>query len=92
MIALHTVLYVMPSRRLDDKNKNGTDWRMKTDDDLIRYYTVLAVLCEKCSNSALLNNCFLSMHRVFEASGAALAFPERAKRDAQQNGCRAALI
>jgi hypothetical protein len=45
---------------LESKNKDGTQWRMKTVYDLMRHHTALEVLCGNCPNSAVLNNRFLS--------------------------------
>ena len=52
----------MPYGMLESKNKDGTQWRMKTVYDLMRHHTALEVICGNCPNSAVLNNRFLSRH------------------------------
>ena len=52
----------MPYGMLESKNKDGTQWRMKTVYDLMRHHTALEVICGNCPNTAVLNNRFLSRH------------------------------
>jgi hypothetical protein len=52
----------MPYGMLESKNKDGTQWRMKTVYDLMRHHTALEVICGNCPNTAVLSNRFLSRH------------------------------
>jgi hypothetical protein len=38
----------MPYGMLESKNKDGTQWRMKTVYDLMRHHTALEVICGNC--------------------------------------------